>query len=162
MASEDLKDSENAKVAKQAIDEYQKEDHGTMIFLGITVKKPDQTPNEDTNPFVFSDGTNFDFDDENFVYPWASGGPGYDDIYKCAYVETDKKFGRTVAIQQEKLFVSLIVLAPDPKVSAKTFRFSRSSWQVASSTLFTRSPGLIFKLERLLENYSTELASVIF
>jgi len=91
MASEDLKDSENAKVAKQAIDEYQKEDHGTMIFLGITVKKPDQTPNEDTNPFVFSDGTNFDFDDENFVYPWASGGPGYDDIYKCAYVETDKK-----------------------------------------------------------------------
>ena len=69
---------------------------------------------------------------------------------------------RPIAQSQWKHFVSLIVSTPDPKVPAKTFRFSRSSWQVASSMLFTRSPGLIFKLERLLENYSTELASVIF
>ena len=50
------------------------------------------------------------------------------------------KFMRPVAICQEKLSVSSIVLAPDPNVPAKTFRFSRSSYQGASSMLFTRSP----------------------
>jgi len=70
---------------------------------------------------------------------------------------------RPIAQCQWKHFVSLIVSTPDPKVPAKTFRFSRSSSQGASSMLSsTRSPGLTFKLERLLENSSFEFASVMF
>jgi len=91
MASEDLKDSENAKAAKKVVDEYHNKGQSTELYLGITVKEPEQPPNKDTNPFVFSDGTNFDIDNKNFVYPWASGVPSYNDIYKCAYVDTDKK-----------------------------------------------------------------------
>jgi len=91
MASEDLKDSKNGKAAKQTIDEYRKlsiENQYSLIYLGISVKEPDQTPNRDTNPFVFSDGTNFDFDDKNFVYQFTAGEPSYYDDYKCAYVNS--------------------------------------------------------------------------
>jgi len=86
MASEDLKDSENAEAVKQAVDEFYKKKPGTDFFLGITVKDPDLSPNEDTNPFVFSDGTNFDFDDESYVYQFTSGEPTYNDVLKCTYM----------------------------------------------------------------------------
>ena len=65
------------------------------MFLGISVKEPEQTPNKDTNPFVFSDGTNFDFDDKNFVYQFSSGEPTYDDGFKCAFVASNGELYET-------------------------------------------------------------------
>ena len=78
--------SENAEAVKQAVDEFYNNKPDTRLYLGITVKDPDLSPNEDTNPFVFSDGTNFDFDDESYVYQFNSGEPTYYDLYKCAYL----------------------------------------------------------------------------
>jgi len=68
MASEDLKNSENAEKAKVKIKEAF-DTGATQIFLGITSKYPEQNPDENDNPFVFSDGENFN--DEEFPYDWG-------------------------------------------------------------------------------------------
>ena len=43
------------------------------IFLGITSKNIEQNPDENDNPFVFSDGAKFD--DGDFPYDWAANRP---------------------------------------------------------------------------------------
>jgi len=121
MASEDLKDSENAKAAKEAVDDYRKEDPSTAIFLGISVKEPDQTPNKDTNPFVFSDGKNFDFDDKNFVYQWVEGGPTYDVVYKCAYLDSSGEIYETSCDMSGKALCFTDCPSSGSKSSRKNF-----------------------------------------
>jgi len=81
IASEDLKDSENSKAAKVVVDEFRVKDGETLIFLGITVRNPEQTPDMDTNPFVFSDGTD---SNDAALFEWAEEEPTYDEEAKCA------------------------------------------------------------------------------
>jgi len=89
MASEDLKDSENAKMAKTAIDKFFVENSNTYSFvIGIHTRDLKETPHETENPFVFSDGSEFVV--EGFLYPWFSNFPSYIPSRNCVFVENDK------------------------------------------------------------------------
>jgi len=83
MASEDLKNSENAEKAKVKVKEAF-DTGATQIFLGITSKKPEQNPDENDNPFVFSDGENFD--EGVFPYSWAKNRPMYAIEMNCVHL----------------------------------------------------------------------------
>jgi len=71
IASEDLKDSENAKKVKAIVNDFRQTDTKSYIWLGITVADVNEPPNELSNDFVFSDGS--DFDDTDFVFKWLKG-----------------------------------------------------------------------------------------
>ena len=60
----------------------------TQIFLGITSKKPEQNPDENDNPFVFSDGENFN--DEEFPYDWGEN-PMYAKEHNCVSLYNSNK-----------------------------------------------------------------------
>ena len=80
--------SENAKKAKVEI--IKAFDAGaSKIFLGITSKNPEQNPDENDNPFVFSDGENFD--DGDFPYDWAKNRPMHAMGLNCVYLYYDGK-----------------------------------------------------------------------
>jgi len=86
MASEDLKDSENAEKAKLVIDKFREEDPGSQLFFGITARDIKQKPDKARNPFVFSDGTRFN--DDGFLYEWVNKWtPYYIDLRGCVYLE---------------------------------------------------------------------------
>jgi len=89
LASEDLKDSENAKRAKLAVDALRKEDAESKIFLGITTKDRKISPSPTDNYFVFSDGTKFDA--SSFLYDWADEKPTYANHLSCTYLTNDGK-----------------------------------------------------------------------
>jgi len=96
LASDDLKDSENAKKAQDVINTFRqiKEDNKyMMIYLGITVGDIFQDSDKNTNHFVFSDGTKFD--DTDFAFKWSTVEmevqPNYKDkSYKCTMIYKDK------------------------------------------------------------------------
>ena len=76
--------SENAKKAKKVVDAFRKGDEESKIFLGVTVRNIYDYPSPSLNPFVFSDGT--DFDDGEFPYKWGDNEPGYVATTKCTYL----------------------------------------------------------------------------
>jgi len=76
LASDDLKDSENAEKAQAAINTFRQTAQYAKIWLGITVGNENELPDATKNPFVFSDGT--EFDDTDFVFRWVTGGEGPD------------------------------------------------------------------------------------
>jgi len=71
IASEDLKDSENADKAKAVVDNFRKTHATSSIYIGVTSRNLNESPHESENPFVFSDQNVFD--DTNFVYKWEKG-----------------------------------------------------------------------------------------
>ena len=79
--------SENAKKAKvEIIKAFDAGDQS--IFLGITSKNPEQNPDENDNPFVFSsNGENFD--DGDFPYDWADRRPFHAIGKNCVYLFYD-------------------------------------------------------------------------
>jgi len=83
LASEDLKDSDNAEKAISAYDTFRENNLGG-IWLKIAVTDLNK-PSSKTNPFIFSDGTEFDFDDSGFAFDVNDGEPNYayDGIFKC-------------------------------------------------------------------------------
>ena len=85
--------SENAEVAKVAIDKFRKTegDQSAKMFLGITARDPKQTPDEESNPFILSDGTEFDDDDFDSFYKWSDSFPLYIDGSNCAYLGSDSR-----------------------------------------------------------------------
>jgi len=91
IASEDLKDSQNAEKAKQAISKFREEYGNNNIALGITAKDLDKQLNENDNNFVFSDGTNFD--EGGFAFQWGDDQPTYGvgGAFRCAFVNKDGK-----------------------------------------------------------------------
>ena len=81
--------SENAEKAKVKFKEVF--DAGTKrIFLGISSKNPEQNPDENDNPFVYSDsGENFDQGD--FPYDWANDKPLYQKSFNCVILYYNNK-----------------------------------------------------------------------
>jgi len=93
MASEDLKDSENAKKAEAAVKTFRETDTN-LIWLGIAVEDINEAPHETNNPFKFSDGT--DVDDSNFIYKWekntmAGNHPVYKDEWRCTILAQSRE-----------------------------------------------------------------------
>jgi len=70
IASEDLKDSENADKAKAVVDNFRKTHATSSIYIGVTSRNLNESPHESENPFVFTDQSVFD--DTNFVYMWET------------------------------------------------------------------------------------------
>jgi len=93
MASEDLKDSENAKKAQLAIEKFRETSQGSsLMWLGITAKNMEEAAHETNNPFAFSDGT--EIDESSFVWNWDENEPNYNNgvgDYKCAYLRQNGK-----------------------------------------------------------------------
>jgi len=91
IASEDLKDSQNAEKAKVEIKKFREENNNNHIALGITAKDVNRPINENDNHFAFSDGT--DFDEGAFAFQWGDDLPSYGGggEYKCAYLNKDGK-----------------------------------------------------------------------
>jgi len=95
MASEDLKDSENAEKAEVSINTFRgesDENKNSGIVLGITAKDVDKPLTENNNDFAYSDGT--DFDVSSFAYKWIDNDPDYDTDggkHKCVYLRGDGK-----------------------------------------------------------------------
>jgi len=96
MASEDLKDSENAAKAQAAINAFRENRSNKFkyVWLGITIGKENELLDATKNPFVFSDGT--EFNDSNFVFRWRTGGvmdpdqPDYSDASnRCSTILND-------------------------------------------------------------------------
>ena len=53
------------------------------MYLGIAVRNPELGTNKVTNPFVFSDGT--DFSDGEFL-KWTSENPSYNSVFRCTHI----------------------------------------------------------------------------
>jgi len=83
IASEDLLDSENGKLAKSAYANFYKEDETTEVYLGIAVRNLESGTNKVTNPFVFSDGS--DFSDGDFL-KWTAENPSYNSVFRCTHI----------------------------------------------------------------------------
>jgi len=92
IASEDLKDSENAEKAEVAIKTFRGESDAnklSSIALGITAKDVNKPLDENDNNFAYSDKT--DFDVSSFPYKWYENGPDYDaSEYKCVHLRGDE------------------------------------------------------------------------
>jgi len=93
LASEDLKDSENADKAQAAIDAWRQassDNQWKVIWLEVTIKNIDQPSDENNNYFVFSDGSKFD--DTDFAYKWEKNDMGVDHPdytnteIRCSYI----------------------------------------------------------------------------
>ena len=80
--------SENAEKAKLEVDKLREEDGKSKIFLGITVRNTDQAPHKTNNPFVFSDGS--EFNEGEFLYKWADKTPFYLEQMSCVYIERER------------------------------------------------------------------------
>jgi len=91
MASEDLKDSENAKKAELAYKTFREKDDSNAVWIGITVVDTNQPADKNTNKFAFSDGTD-PSSDLSFL-SWNSNEPDYGDngIYRCALINSDNE-----------------------------------------------------------------------
>jgi len=86
MASEDLKESENAKKAERVFKNFRQNVGGNSVWIGSTVEDFDQPADANTNKFIFSDGTD-SCSDLSFV-KWKEGEPAYDyaGIHKCVMI----------------------------------------------------------------------------
>jgi len=93
IASEDLKDSENAKKAQLAIEKFRETSQdSSQTWLGITAKNVENAAHETNNPFAFSDGT--EIDESSFVWSWGEYEPDYNDgqgNLKCVYLNTQNE-----------------------------------------------------------------------
>jgi len=91
MASEDLKDSDNAKKAELVFKTFRQNFGYSPIWLGITVVDINQPADVNTNKFAFSDGTD-PSSDLSFV-PWSKGEPDYgsNGAFRCAMIDTSGK-----------------------------------------------------------------------
>ena len=112
--------SENAEKAKVKIDEaFGAGDK--QIFLGITSKNPKQNPDENDNPFVFSDGENFD--EGEFPYDWAKNFPRYDQEFNCVMLY------QNYALYEDKCGVesSALCYVACPKPAGSASELSRAN-----------------------------------
>jgi len=75
MASEDLKDSENAKNAELVFKNFRQNVGDISIWLGITLQDINQPADVNTNKFIFSDGSD-PSSDLSFV-SWKDSQPSY-------------------------------------------------------------------------------------
>jgi len=93
MASEDLKDSENAKKAQLAIEKFRETSQGSsLMWLGINSKNMKEAAHPTNNPFAFSDGT--EIDGSSFVWGWDEREPNYNNgqgNLKCVYLRQKGK-----------------------------------------------------------------------
>ena len=71
-----------------SIEEFCKNDDDSTLFLGTIARDIELDPSETDNPFVFSDGT--EFNDGNSIYDLTDGQPAYISNHQCIGVLLDR------------------------------------------------------------------------
>ena len=107
--------SENAEKARIAIETFRKDDGDSKIFLGITSRNMNDSPQPpDFNPFVFSDDTVFDGES---VYQWADSKPSEGYYEHCVYLGNDGKVSNTECGLEGKALCIVETACTDPESS---------------------------------------------